>query len=477
MAATVPALDLKSIAAAYASGATSPSQLVQALYPPLAAAKGIFIHLAPLQQLLERAAALEALPQGSRGMLWGVPFATKDNVDVAGMPTTAACPSFSYVPEKSAAAVQALEDAGGKGIGGKLAAQGQASIWLVCMLTHQHVAHGCGHSVLQTRLQHFGVFTPILSDVYNLRLAHHSHTHQQPPAVPSIPGGPAPLLEKRAMFPKCNIQNVLLDLLLACVPRLCTAGGINFGKTNLDQFASGLVGTRTPYGTAANAFDGRFIPGGSSSGSAAAVGAGLLCFALGTDTAGSGRVPAGYNGCVGLKGTLGKISTVGEWRSAGGGGRGACRAPQACCMNKPCDELYASTQAGATPAPASYAIASDLCEPAVGPQLRGTLHCPPAVIACCACVGVVPACASLDCLTVFSRSVDDGAAIMAVMENGSAGPADVWRRSSPVPLSYSPGTPLQFKFGVPAPEFLEWAGPGERSRQQAAAHKCGQRNL
>jgi allophanate hydrolase len=93
---------------------------------------------------------------------------------------------------------------------------------------------------------------------------------------------------------------------------LLAAGGINFGKTNLDQFASGLVGTRSPYGVAPNAFDSRFIPGGSSSGSAAAVGAGLLSFALGTDTAGSGRVPAGYNGCVGLKGTLGKISTVGE---------------------------------------------------------------------------------------------------------------------------------------------------------------------
>jgi allophanate hydrolase len=89
-------------------------------------------------------------------------------------------------------------------------------------------------------------------------------------------------------------------------------GAINFGKTNLDQFASGLVGTRTPYGVAPNAFDNRFIPGGSSSGSAAAVGGGLLSFALGTDTAGSGRVPAMYNGCVGLKGSLGKISTVGE---------------------------------------------------------------------------------------------------------------------------------------------------------------------
>lgn len=60
------------------------------------------------------------------------------------------------------------------------------------------------------------------------------------------------------------------------------------GKTNLDQFAAGLVGTRTPYGTARNPFDDRFIPGGSSSGSGAAVGGGLLSFALGTDTAGSG---------------------------------------------------------------------------------------------------------------------------------------------------------------------------------------------
>lgn len=91
-----------------------------------------------------------------------------------------------------------------------------------------------------------------------------------------------------------------------------SSGAINVGKTNLDQFASGLVGTRTPYGIADNAFDNRFIPGGSSSGSAPAVGSRLLSFALGTDTAGSGRVPAGYNGCVGVKGTVGKISTVGE---------------------------------------------------------------------------------------------------------------------------------------------------------------------
>lgn len=111
-AAILPVMDLKSLAAAYASGTSSPTQLIQALYPKLAATKGMFIHLAPLQQLLDRAAALEAQPAAARGPLWGVPFATKDNVDVAGMPTTAACPAFTYVPEESAVAVQALEDAG-----------------------------------------------------------------------------------------------------------------------------------------------------------------------------------------------------------------------------------------------------------------------------------------------------------------------------------------------------------------------------
>jgi len=276
---SMPPLDLKQLSEAYAAGSTTPSQLVQALYPCLADTKGIFIHLASFDQLMARATALEALPADGRGPLWGVPFATKDNVDVAGMPTTAACPAFSYTPEKSAPAVQALED----------------------------------------------------------------------------------------------------------------AGAINFGKTNLDQFASGLVGTRTPYGVAPNAFDNRFIPGGSSSGSAAAVGGGLLSFALGTDTAGSGRVPAGYNGCVGLKGTLGKISTV----------------------------------------------------------------------------GVVPACAALDCLTVFARSVGDGATVMAVMESADAGAGDTWRRAR---LTL-PGLPQQgFRFGVPTEQYTEWDGPGGPA--MAAASKA-----
>lgn len=109
---TLPPLGLKQLAEAYATGATTPTQLVQALYPRLAATKGIFIHLASLESLLARAAELEALPAAAHGPLWGVPFATKDNVDVGGMPTTAACAAFSYTPEKSAPAVQALESAG-----------------------------------------------------------------------------------------------------------------------------------------------------------------------------------------------------------------------------------------------------------------------------------------------------------------------------------------------------------------------------
>src|SRR3984893_1698576 len=96
-----------------------------------------------------------------------------------------------------------------------------------------------------------------------------------------------------------------------CVARLKRAGAIVIGKTNLDQFATGLVGVRTPYGIPRNLFDPALIPGGSSSGSAIAVGAGLVPLALGTDTAGSGRVPAGLSNIVGLKPSLGLVSTAG----------------------------------------------------------------------------------------------------------------------------------------------------------------------
>ena len=95
------------------------------------------------------------------------------------------------------------------------------------------------------------------------------------------------------------------------VARLRAAGAIIIGKTNLDQFATGLVGVRSPYGIPNNPMRGDLIPGGSSSGSAVAVSAGLVPLALGTDTAGSGRVPAMLNNIVGLKPSLGLISTAG----------------------------------------------------------------------------------------------------------------------------------------------------------------------
>jgi len=95
------------------------------------------------------------------------------------------------------------------------------------------------------------------------------------------------------------------------VERLLAAGAILIGKTNLDQFQSGLVGIRTPYGIARNPFNARYIPGGSSSGSAVAVSTGVVSFALGTDVAGSGRVPAAFNNLIGLKPSRGLISAAG----------------------------------------------------------------------------------------------------------------------------------------------------------------------
>ena len=97
-----------------------------------------------------------------------------------------------------------------------------------------------------------------------------------------------------------------------CVQQLLDAGGIVIGKTNMDQFATGLVGTRSPYGECFNAIDPLFVSGGSSSGSAVTVALGFVSFALGTDTAGSGRVPAAMNGIVGLKPTCGRVSTRGS---------------------------------------------------------------------------------------------------------------------------------------------------------------------
>ncbi|WP_409526206.1 allophanate hydrolase [Nitrincola sp. MINF-07-Sa-05] len=190
---------LTSLRQAYAEEGYHPSQIITEMYRRLRELNdpGIFIHLMDEADALKLAESLGEFDP--RQILWGIPFAVKDNIDVAGMPTTAACPTYEYAP---------AEDA--------------------------HV--------------------------------------------------------------------------VAC---LRAAGAIPVGKTNLDQFATGLVGVRSPFPHPRNAIDPALVPGGSSSGSAVSVAQGLLPFALGTDTAGSGRVPAALNNLVGLKPTLGAISNRG----------------------------------------------------------------------------------------------------------------------------------------------------------------------
>jgi allophanate hydrolase len=155
------------------------------------------------------------------------------------------------------------------------------------------------------------------------------------------------------------------------VASLRRAGAIIIGKTNLDQFATGLVGTRSPYGIPRNPLNGRLMPGGSSSGSAVAVAAGLVPLALGTDTAGSGRIPALVNNIVGLKPSRGMVSTF----------------------------------------------------------------------------GVVPACRTLDCVSVFALTVDDAWVALAAM----AGPDSRDPYSRPLPLRAIGAIPPTLKIGVPPP--------------------------
>ena len=166
------------------------------------------------------------------------------------------------------------------------------------------------------------------------------------------------------------------------VERLIKAGAVPIGKTNLDQFATGLVGTRSPYGACHSVFDERYVSGGSSSGSAVAVASGLVAFALGTDTAGSGRVPAAFNNLVGLKPTRGRLSNR----------------------------------------------------------------------------GVVPACRSLDCVSILASTCYDAAAILAVAEGSD--PADPFSRT-PVerPLPEGP-----IRFGRPRNDQLEFFGNEEAQR-------------
>jgi len=226
------------------------------------------------EQLLRYVAALaDATPDSLP--LYGIPFAIKDNIDLAGITTTAACPEFAYTPRQSATVVE----------------------------------------------------------------------------------------------------------------KLIAAGAIPIGKTNLDQFATGLVGIRTPYGTCRNSFDPRFIPGGSSSGSAVAVAAGLASFSLGTDTAGSGRVPAGFNNLIGLKPSIGRLSAT----------------------------------------------------------------------------GVVPACRSLDCVSIFALTAEDAAQVLDAAEGYDA--ADVYsRRLGNQPIGAPKardGALASLRFGVPRPDQLEFFGDAD----------------
>jgi len=190
-------LEIPALRAAYAAATITPQALIEALYARIETYpdRAVFISLVPKEDALAAASTLgdTSLP------LYGIPYVVKDNIDVAGMPTTAACPDFAYTAERDATVVAKLRE----------------------------------------------------------------------------------------------------------------AGAILIGKTNLDQFATGLNGTRSPYGAPRSVFNADYISGGSSSGSAVAVAAGLCAFSLGTDTAGSGRVPAACNNIVGLKPSIGRISAAG----------------------------------------------------------------------------------------------------------------------------------------------------------------------
>jgi allophanate hydrolase len=218
--------------------------------------------------VLERVRQLEASADARSLPLYGVPFAVKDNIDVAGLATTAGCPVYAYTPTASATVVQQLE----------------------------------------------------------------------------------------------------------------RAGAIAIGKTNMDQFATGLVGIRSPYGICSSVFDERYIAGGSSSGSAVAVTKGQVCFALGTDTAGSGRIPAAFNQLVGLKPTRGLLSTS----------------------------------------------------------------------------GVVPACKTLDCVSIFAETCADASRIFQVARGYD--PSDSYSREAMPGAGAAPWGGAKFRFGIPQPQALEFFG-------------------
>ncbi len=263
-------LDLASLRAAYADGRTDPLRVIEQV---IAATSGedthhVWISRVDPDTLRAQARALMARDPATLP-LWGVPFAVKDNIDVAGLPTTAGCPAYAYAPDAHAPVVQRLVD----------------------------------------------------------------------------------------------------------------AGAIPVGKTNLDQFATGLNGTRSPHGACRNAFDPAYVSGGSSAGSAVSVALGQVSFSLGTDTAGSGRVPAAFNQLVGLKPTRGLLSTR----------------------------------------------------------------------------GVVPACRTLDVVSIFALTADDAAAVLAVAQGYDAD--DPCSRPAQ-PHGHDIGTAPRPRLGVPRRDQLVWTEPG-----------------
>jgi allophanate hydrolase len=194
-----PDMSIAALHARYRDGSLTPAALVESIAACTADdPHHAWIHALSVDEMLVYVRALDG--KSPAGLpLYGVPFAIKDNIDLAGIPTTAGCPEFAYTPDRSAAVVE----------------------------------------------------------------------------------------------------------------RLIAAGAIPVGKANLDQFATGLNGTRSPYGACRNALDPVYVSGGSSSGSAVAVALGVASFSLGTDTAGSGRVPAMFHGLLGVKPTCGTVSTRG----------------------------------------------------------------------------------------------------------------------------------------------------------------------
>ena len=263
-------LDIAGLHALYRSGATTPSQVIASIYDQIEAGPlhPVWISLVPRESGLARAHAMEGDSAAIERPLYGVPFAIKDNIDLAGVPTTAGCPAYAYSPAASATIVRRLMD----------------------------------------------------------------------------------------------------------------AGAIPIGKTNLDQFATGLVGTRSPFGACSSVFDERYISGGSSSGSAVAVASNLVSFSLGTDTAGSGRVPAAFNNLIGLKPTRGLLSMA----------------------------------------------------------------------------GVVPACRTLDCVSIFANTSADASVVFQAARGVDS--EDAYSRSAGPGMDAAPWSGGPFRFGVPAPAQLEFFG-------------------